>query len=153
MNEEGGQTPPPRAAGAAGEPPPSEEELRRRLEDELRKLRIQDVLLQSVVSLINLTSRRIAKEDEQDLEQARIGIDAVRALTDFLDPEAAGQVRTALSELQVAYAKEAGGGPSGEGEPEPPPEGGPEGPAAPREEPGEGGTKRPSGLWTPPGSE
>jgi hypothetical protein len=162
MNEEGGQTPPPgdagptggpppRDAGPAGEPPPSEEELRRRLEDELRKLRVQDVLLQSVVSLINLTSRRIAKEDEQDLEQARIGIDAVRALTDFLDPEAANQVRNALSELQVAYAKEAGGRPAGEAPPERPAEG--EAPTAPSRPPSAGEPKRPSKLWTPPGSE
>ena len=119
---------------------PDEEELRRRLEQELRKLRVQDVLLQSVVSLINLTSRRIAKQDEQDLEQARVGIEAIRALVDLLEPEPAGQVRQALSELQVAYAREAGG-PSGEeegpGEPGPP-EGGPK--------------ERRSGLWTPPGS-
>jgi hypothetical protein len=153
MNDQAGQTPPPEGGGpASGQPPPSDEELRRRLEDELRKLRVQDVLLQSVVSLINLASRRIAKEDEQDLEQARIGIEAVRALTDFLDPEAAGQVRQALSELQVAYAREAGGGPAGEGEPGQPPEGEQGAPAAPRQGPGESGT-RPSRLWTPPGSE
>src|SRR6266511_3877984 len=132
------------APAGAGRPPTSEEEqeLRRRLEDELRKLRIEDVLLQSVVSLINLTSRRIAKPDEQDLDQARVGIDAVRALVDLLEPEPAGQVRQALSELQVAYAREAGGG----GGEEKPPE---EKPSAPAGGP-EGG--RPSGLWTPPGS-
>jgi hypothetical protein len=129
--------------------PPSEEELRARLEQELRKLRVQDVLLQSVVSLINLTSRRIAKEDERDLDQARIGIDAARALSDFLDPDAAGQVRNALSELQVAYAREAGGGPPPEAKPEGPGEGDRQ--AAQR--PGAGGRTPPSRLWTPPGSE
>src|SRR5665809_130935 len=98
------QTPP--AGGPQGQP--SEEELRKRLEEELRSLRVQDVLLQSVVSLINLSSRRIAKEDERDLEQARIGIEAVRALVDLLDPEPAAQVRNALSELQMVYAKQAG---------------------------------------------
>ena len=76
---------------------PDEEELRRRLEEELRKLRVEDVLLQSVVSLINLTSRRIAKEDERDLEQAQVGIEAVRALADLLPDEPAAQVRQALS--------------------------------------------------------
>jgi hypothetical protein len=153
MSEEGGQRPPSEDVGStAGQAAPSEEELRRRLEEELRKLRVQDVLLQSVVSLINLTSRRIAKEDEQDLEQARVGIDAVRALTDFLDPEAAGQVRNAVSELQVAYARETSGGSAGEGEPEPPAEGAKERPSAPPEGPAEGETKPPSGLWTPPGS-
>ena len=152
MNDEPEPTPP--GEGPAEQRPPSEEELRRRLEEELRKLRVQDVLLQSVVSLINLTSRRIAKEDERDLEQARLGIDAVRALTDLLDPEAANQVRNALSELQVAYAREASGEPAAEAEPARPAEGGREqerpagGPAEPREgEPG-----RPSKLWTPPGT-
>jgi hypothetical protein len=127
---------------AAGDAPgqPSEEELRARLEDELRKLRVQDVLLQSVVSLINLTSRRIAKEDEQDLEQARIGIEAIRALVDLVDAEPAQQVRNALSELQMHYARAAGEAPGGE------PGGGESGGEAPPE-PGE--RKPPPGLWTP----
>src|ERR687898_353590 len=85
------------AAGAQGQPD----------EAELRRRRVQDVLLQTVVSLINLTSRRIAKEDERDLEQARIGIEAVRSLVELLDPEPASQVRNALSELQMRYAQEA----------------------------------------------
>jgi hypothetical protein len=118
---------------------PSEEELRARLEEELRKLRVQDVLLQSVVSIINLTSRRIAKDDEQDLEQARVGIDALRALVDLLDDEPAEQVRNAISDLQVHYARAAGGdAPEGAAE-EPPQQEGAGG--APR--------KPPPGLWTP----
>jgi hypothetical protein len=153
MDDEPGQGPSPQrepSAGPTGEGAPSEEELRRRLEQELRKLRIQDVLLQSVVSLINLTSRRIAKEDERDLDQARVGIDAVRALVDFLDPDSADQVRNALAELQVAYARAAGAGgepgePSGEEPSVAQPEKGPQG-----EQGGE--RKPPPGLWTPPGS-
>ena len=81
-----------------------------RLDEELRKLRVEDVLLQSVVSLINLTLARIAKPDEQDLEQAQIGIEAMRALGRPAAREPAAQVREALSQLQVAYAREAGGG-------------------------------------------
>jgi hypothetical protein len=136
----------PRQPGG-GQEAPSEEELRRRLDEEVRKLRVQDVLLQSVVSLINLTSRRIAKEDERDLEQARIGIDAVRSLVELLEPEPASQVRNALAELQMRYAKEAGegaGGPAEAGAAEEPAAGQPEGPGAER--------KPPPGLWTPPGS-
>jgi hypothetical protein len=138
MNAEQGQPPSP-------EGQPSEEELRARLEQELRKLRVQDVLLQSVVSIINLTSRRIAKEDEQDLEQARVGIEALRALVDLLDDEPAQQVRNAISDLQMHYAKAAGGG-----VPEPGADEAPQ--AAPeREQPSEPGRKS-SGLWTPPGT-
>ena len=87
---------------------PSEEELRAQLEDEIRKVRIEDLLLQSIVSVLNLSARRIAKDDERDLEQAKLGIDACRALVDFLPDEAQNQVREALTELQLLYAKHAG---------------------------------------------
>ena len=143
---EAADAPPDEVADApGGEPTPDDEELRRRLDEELRKLRIEDVLLQSVVSLINLASRRIAKPDEKDLEQAQLGIEAIRALVDLLPAEPAAQVREALSQLQVAYAREAGGGTAESGEQ--PPEHG-------DYEPSPRGTQGgpPSGLWTPPGS-
>src|SRR3954465_3318553 len=100
MNAEEGQAQP-----NAGQEQPTEEEMRQRIEEQLRKVRVQDLLLESVVSVLNLAARRIAKEDEQDLEQGRIGIEAVRAVVDLLDPEPATQVRSALSEVQMLYAK------------------------------------------------
>jgi hypothetical protein len=124
---------------------PTEEELRERIEEQLRTVRVQDVLLESVVSLINLTARRIAKEDERDLEQARIGIEAVRAVVDLLDDEPAKQVRSALSEIQMLYAKQAEGGPAE-------PEGGAEAPGAEAPPSSRGAPGGPSRLWTPPGS-
>ena len=93
---------------AEGGRQPSEEELRAQIEEQLRTVRVQDLLLESVVSVINLSARRIAKEDERDLEQARVGIEAVRAVVDLLDDEPAKQVRSALSEVQMLYAKHAG---------------------------------------------
>ena len=60
--------------------PPSDEELQQRLEEQLRKVRVQDLLLESVASILNLSARRIAKEDERDLDQGRVGIEAVRAV-------------------------------------------------------------------------
>ena len=133
----------PQEAGAQ----PSEEEVRTRIEEQLRKVRVQDLLLESVVSVINLAARRIAKEDERDLDQARAGIEAVRRLVDLLDPEPAKQVRSALSEVQVLYAKQAGGGGGEE------PAGGGEEPAGGQERPSGGGAQQgPSRLWTPPGT-
>jgi hypothetical protein len=120
---------------------PSEEEIRAQLEDEIRRVRVEDVILQSVVSILNLSARRIAKDDERDLEQAKVGIDAGRALVDLVKPEAQAQLRQAISELQVLYAKHAGEGPA---------EGGEEGGEKPDGE--GGGPERPkgdSGLWTP----
>jgi hypothetical protein len=120
----------------------SEEELRQRLEEEIRTLRVQDVVLQSIVSVLNLSARRIAKEDERDLEQAKIGIDAVRALLPLLDDDQAAPVRQALSELQMLYAKQTSGGEEGEGGESEPAE-------KPAEKPAQG-QQRDSGLWTPP---
>ena len=140
MNAEEGQPEPQ----PGGEAQPSEEEMRQRIEEQLRKVRVQDLLLESVVSVLNLAARRIAKEDEQDLEQGRIGIEAVRAVVDLLDPEPAAQVRSALSEVQMLYAKYAneGGEPPEEGGAQPP-EGGQPPPPAPGSQGG------PSKLWTP----
>jgi hypothetical protein len=120
-----------------GEGQPTEEEMRAQLEDEIRKVRVEDVVLQSVVSILNLSARRIAKDDERDLEQAKIGIDAGRALVDLVKPEAQPQLRQAISELQVLYAKHAGEGAADEGD------SGDEGSSGPEAPKGD------SGLWTP----
>jgi hypothetical protein len=121
------------AGEQGGESQPSEEELRAQLEDEIRKVRVEDVVLQSVVSILNLSARRIAKDDERDLDQAKVGIDAARALVDLVQPEAQPQLRQAISELQVLYAKHAGEE------------------SAPEQESSEP-QKGDSGLWTPPTS-
>jgi hypothetical protein len=129
------------SAGEGGEGQPSEEELRAQLEDEIRKVRVEDVVLQSVVSILNLSARRIAKDDERDLGQAKVGIDAGRALVDLVSPEAQPQLRQAISELQVLYAKHAGEDPAqGDTEKDAPEQGSSEPP------------KGDSGLWTPPTS-
>ena len=145
--------------GAAGDAPPSEEELRARIEEGLRTVRVQDVVLESTVTLVNITARRIAKEDERDLEQARVGIEAVRGLVDLLEGEPQAQVRNALSELQMIYASAAGGGaPQSEPDAEPQAPGGqPPDPGGPRqapsqETPAQDERKPPPGLWVPPGS-
>jgi hypothetical protein len=135
---------------AEGAEPPSEEELRRRIEEGLRDVRVQDVLLESVVTLVNLTARRIAKPDERDLDQARVGIDAVRAVVGLLESEPQAQVRNALSELQMLFAQQSGDeGDAPEGGGEPPAGGSGESPPEP---PKPGGTEPPPRLWTPPGS-
>jgi hypothetical protein len=133
---EEGQVPP----GEQSQSELSEEELQQRLEEQIRKVRVQDLLLESIASILNLSARRIGKEDERDLEQARVGIEAVRAVLDLIDPGPREQVREALSQVQMLYAREVkgdgaegAGGPPEPGADEPPPE-------------------RPSGLWTPHGS-
>jgi hypothetical protein len=128
-------------AGGEDATPPSEEELRAQLEEEIRKVRVEDVVLQSAVSILNLSARRIAKDDERDLEQG-LGIDAAKALIELVPGDAQGQLQQAISELQLLYAKHAG-----EDDGEKPPED--------EEKPPEGGDKPDGGgdspLWTPGG--
>lgn len=138
----------------------SEEELRARLEEELRRITVRDVLLQTVVSLVNIGGQRLGlapgAEDVRDLDQARLAIEGVRVLLPLVEEEDAEQVRPvrdALSQLQLAYAQLAGGrGPEEGGGPEGP--GGPGGPGGPQQ-PSRPGPDKPSGtggLWVPPGS-
>ena len=124
--------------GESQKPQLSDEEVRAQLEEEIRNVRVEDVVLQSVVSILNLSARRIAKDDERDLEQAKVGIDAARALVDLVRPEAQSQLRQAISELQVLYAKHAGEGPAPD-----------EGEDGGEEPPGPERPKGDSGLWTP----
>jgi hypothetical protein len=143
-----------------GHPPhgqPSEEELRAALEEELKKVKVTDVLLQTLVTLINVAGQRLGlvegTQESRDLGQVRVAIEAVRQLLPLLeeDEQSARQVRPirdALSQLQLAYAREVG---AGEGEAPPSaPEGAPEAPGAPPGKPPP--PKRPSGLWVPRGS-
>lgn len=104
------------AGGEEGGEAPNEDELRAQLEEEIKKVRVEDVVLQSVVSILNLSARRLAKEDERDLDQAKVGIDAARALVDLVKPEAQPQLRQAVSELQLLYSKHAGEGDAAAGE-------------------------------------
>jgi hypothetical protein len=128
---------------------PEQEQMLRQMEEEMSRVRVQDVVTQSAVSILNLAARRIGKEDERDLEQARIGIEAVRALVDLLEPEPQHEVRNALSQIQVLYARHAGGGEASEGPGEGEPGGGGSAPGAPG--PGGAGEQRkpPPGLWVP----
>ena len=144
--------------GPAGGPPPlSEEELRAQLEAELKRLRVEDVVVQTVVSLLNLGARRAgltgAGDDEVDLPQVQSAIEAVQALMPTLEKAPAGgdvgPIRDALAQLQLAYAR--GGSrstdapPAGEGPP------GQAGDRPSEEDPGKGpGPAQSSGrLWVP----
>jgi hypothetical protein len=98
----------------------SEEELRA-IEAEMEKLTVDDVLLQTLVTLINLGARKAglaAPPDEEgpkrELEQTRQAIDGARALLPLLEArhgEQLGPVKDALSQLQMAYVQLAGGTP------------------------------------------
>jgi hypothetical protein len=96
---------------------PTEEELRAALEEEMRRVTVDDVLLQSAVSLVNLGGRKAGlapgTEGERDLVQVQAAIDGVSALLPVLEArgrEEVKPIRDALSQLQLAYTRLAGEG-------------------------------------------
>ena len=133
-----------------GEPrQPTDEELAAAYEAQLKQIRVEDVLIQTLVSLLNLGGRKAGlspgTEGERDPEQVRQAIEGVRALLPVVEPllgPDAAQIREALSQLQMAYTQIAGGdAPAGEAAPVGEP---------PQPKPEEGGPAQSSGkLWVP----
>jgi hypothetical protein len=114
--------PQPGAPGPQGaSSQPTEEELRAAYEAELSRITSADMVLQATVSLLNLGARRLGlvggpegaagqHSPERDLEQVRDAIDAVRGLMPVIErraPQEARPLREALSQLQMAFAREA----------------------------------------------
>jgi len=131
---------------------PTEEEMRAALEEQMRNIRVEDVVLQTTATLINLAGRRVglAAEPGQDasgdvdLQQAKLAIDGAMALAPLCPGDQAEPIKQALSQLQMAYTRLAG--PPGEQD-APAPEADPEAEAKAREE--EERAKARSKLWTP----
>ena len=145
---------------------PTEEELREAYEAQLKQLRVEDVVLQTVVSLLNLGGRRAGlapgTEDERDLGQVRMAIEGARdmlvLIEDQLGPDAR-QLHDALAQLQLAYVRLGGqaapaggagapGGGGGTGGSGPAGGGGGGTPAEPAPRPQQG-PAAPSRLWVP----
>ena len=90
---------------------PSEAELLEQLEAELKKLRVSDVLVQTVFTVSSLGYRRLGEED-RDLDEARLAIDALIALVPVLQDSVPDQVsrdfQRMVANMQLAYAKAVG---------------------------------------------
>jgi hypothetical protein len=141
----------------------SDEELRA-IEAEMQKITVDDVLLQTIVTLLNLAARKAGlaapppaegrgeaggeasgrdrTPPEPDLEQVKQAIDGARALLPLVEArhgKELGPVKDALARLQMFYAQRASGrAPAGEA------------PAPEPEQPSGAGPAQSSGrLWVP----
>ncbi len=139
---------------------PSEEELRAAYEAELKHIRVDDVLIQTLVSLLNLGGRRAGlvpgTEDERDLGQLGQAIEGARALFGLVEAQLgpdAPSLRDALAQLQLAYARLSGTSAAGESGASAGPgadSGADPAPADPAPAAGPGGPAQSSGrLWVP----
>jgi predicted nucleic acid-binding protein len=87
--------------------PQSDEELLKQVEDELRKLKVSDLLVQMLYTVSSLGYRKLSAED-RDLEQAHLAIETLRAVLPVLEGSISEDVmrdfRQVTANLQLAYA-------------------------------------------------
>ncbi len=109
---------------------PSEQQLL----EALRQITTEDVVVQTVATLVNLAGQKLSVEGAKDPAEAKKAIDAARQMLPLVPEEAVAPVRNALDQVQMLYAKESQGQGGSPGQSESPP---------PREDP------PPSKIWTP----
>jgi hypothetical protein len=93
-----------------------QEAIARELAEELRKLRVEDVLVNTLVHVSSIGYRRLGlteeSSEERELPQTALAIETMQALVpvleDFLPPELIQGFRDQIANLQLAYAKAAG---------------------------------------------
>ncbi len=101
-----------------------QERLAQELADELRKLKVEDVVLNMLVTVSSIGYRRLGltpeTREDRDLEQARLAIETMRAVTPvleaFIPAELIRDFNQSVANLQLAYvqaAKDAGEGDGG----------------------------------------
>jgi ABC-type Fe3+ transport system substrate-binding protein len=73
------------------------------LMDELRKAKVSDLLVHTSSMLASLAFGKLAP-DVRDLEQARLAIDALKALGPLLDEGPKRDIQQVVANLQLAYA-------------------------------------------------
>jgi len=85
--------------------PPTEDELR----EAVARLRVGDLLAQTLVSVVSLGYAKLEPGDGRDPEQARLAIEAIRALAPLLegstDEALLRDLESARASLQLAYAR------------------------------------------------
>jgi hypothetical protein len=85
----------------------SDEELLQQVEEELKKLKVSDLLVQMLYTVSSLGYRKLSDED-RDLDQAKLAIESLRALLPVLEGVVPDDVmrdfRQVTANLQLAYA-------------------------------------------------
>ena len=106
---------------------PTEEQLL----EALKQIKTEDVVLQTVATLVNFAGQKLSVEGAKDPAEAQRAIDAAKQMLPLVPEEAVGPIQNALDQVQMLFAKESQGGrhrPPSEKPPEQPP---------------------PSKIWTP----
>jgi hypothetical protein len=86
---------------------PNDEQLLQQLEEELKKLKVSDLIVQTLYTVSSLGYRKLSEED-RDLDQARLAIETLTALLPVLEGTVADELvrdfKQVTSNLQLSYA-------------------------------------------------
>jgi hypothetical protein len=93
---------------------PTEEQLL----EALKQIKTEDVVVQTVATLVNLAGQKLSVEGAKDPEEAKKAIDAARHMLPLTPEEAQAPIQNALDQVQMLYVKES----SPKDEPPPAPE-------------------------------
>ena len=81
---------------------PSEEQLL----EALRQIKTEDVVVQTVATLVNLAGQKLSVEGAKDAAEAQRAIDAARHMLPLVPEEAKAAVQNALDQVQMLYVRE-----------------------------------------------
>ena len=98
---------------------PTEEQLL----EALKQIKTEDVVVQTVATLVNLAGQKLSVEGAKDPAQAKSAIDAARHMLPLVPDDAKQPIQNALDQVQLLYARESSGGgeqPPKKDEPPPP---------------------------------
>ena len=88
-------------------PNTTDEELLQQVEDELKKLKVSDLVVQMLYTVSSLGYRKLSEQD-RDLDQAKLAIETLRAVLPVLEGAVSEDVlrdfRQVTANLQLAYA-------------------------------------------------
>jgi hypothetical protein len=93
----------------------SEDQVARELADELRKLRVEEVLVSVLIQISSIGYRRLGlaedTNEDRDIEQTKLAIETMRALTPVLEQVVPAELirdfNQSVANLQLAYARAA----------------------------------------------
>ena len=84
---------------------PTEEQLL----EALKQIKTEDVVLQTVATLVNLAGQKLSVDGAKDPVEAQKAIDAARQMLPLVPEEAVGPIQNALDQVQMLYARESTG--------------------------------------------
>ena len=79
--------------------------------DALKQIKTEDVVVQTVATLVNLAGQKLSVEGAKDAAEAKNAIDAVRYILPLVPEEAKPPIQNALDQVQMLYVRESSGEP------------------------------------------